>query len=77
MRKFPVSCAVAAVMFALSAGQSVDAFVRAQPDLANAASAASNFVAVKHSRAKAQPRGWSRGRKIGWHGHREPPGQRR
>jgi hypothetical protein len=77
MRKFLMSCAVVTVTFALSAVEPIDAFVRAQPDIAKATSATSNFIEVKHSTSKARPPGWSRGRKVGWHGRRKPPGQTR
>jgi hypothetical protein len=72
MRRFLMSCAVVTVTFALSAVEPIDAFVRAQPDIAKA-----NFIEVKHSTSKARPPGWSRGRKVGWHGRGKPPGQTR
>ena len=47
MRKFLMSCAVVSAAFALSAVEPVDAFVRAQPDIAKATSATSSFIEVK------------------------------
>jgi hypothetical protein len=51
------------------------AFVAHQDGVAKAAMATNGTIAVKHSHHKGTPPGWHHGRKVGWHGRGEPPGQ--
>ena len=37
--------------------------------------AANSVIEVKRSLSKGTPPGWHHGRKVGWHGRGEPPGQ--
>jgi hypothetical protein len=55
---------------------SANAFGPVQMGLAEAAAAMSDTFQIKR-RKSARPRGWDRGRKVGWRGGRKPPGQRR
>jgi hypothetical protein len=75
MQKLLASCAAATVTLAVFAIQPADAFVPAQPEIAQGASATRNIIEVKRAPTKAHPPGWSRGRKVGWHGRGKPPGQ--
>jgi hypothetical protein len=51
------------------------AFVPVQTDIAATAAAMNDVIQVKRHR-HGRPHGWSRGRKVGWHGRGRPPGQR-
>ena len=54
---------------------SASAFVPVQTDIAATAAAMNDVIQVKRHR-HGRPHGWSRGRKVGWHGRGRPPGQR-
>jgi len=51
------------------------AFVPVQTGVAATAAAMNDVVRVKRHK-HGRPHGWSRGRKVGWHGRGRPPGQR-
>ncbi len=72
-----LTCAVAAGSLALSAISPAHAFMPRQYEITKTTSAQNHVIEVKRSLAKPRPPGWSRGRKVGWHGGRRPPGQRR
>lgn len=76
MRGSLVILALTGGVFALSATtQSAKALMPAQTELAKSAVASSDIIEVKRSPHKGRPPGWSRGRKVGWHGRGKPPGQ--
>lgn len=55
---------------------SANAFVPVQTQIVGTAATLNDVVQVKRKKT-ARPRGWDRGRKVGWRGGRKPPGQRR
>ena len=61
-----------AVTVAFLSPQPAGAFVADPNGVAKAATATNTIIEVKH---KGRPSGWSHGRKTGWHGRGEPPGQ--
>src|SRR2546430_2732401 len=76
MRKLLVPGTLAAGALAFAPFSSANAFVPAQAHIAGTAAAMNDVVQVKRKKT-ARPRGWDRGRKVGWHGGKTPPGQRR
>jgi hypothetical protein len=79
MRKYFICAAIYAafgVAVAFVAPQPAAAFMANADGIAKAATATSTTIEVKRSPHKSQPPGWSHGRKVGWHGHSKPPGQR-
>ena len=69
--------AVAAGSLALSAISPAHAFMPRQHEITKATSGQNDVIEVKRSSTNPRPPGWNRGRKVGWHGGRRPPGQRR
>lgn len=76
MRKLLIVGALVAGALAFVPVSSANAFVPVQAGIADAAAAMSDTIQVKRKKS-ARPRGWDRGRKVGWRGGRKPPGQRR
>ena len=75
MRKLLVVGAFVAGVFAFAPLNTASAFVPVQTDIAATAAAMNDVIQVKRHR-HGRPHGWSRGRKVGWHGRGRPPGQR-
>jgi len=75
MPKFLVVSAFVAGVFAFAPLNTASAFVPVQTDIAATAAAMNDVIQVKRHR-HGRPHGWSRGRKVGWHGRGRPPGQR-
>jgi hypothetical protein len=63
------------VAIAFLSPQPAGAFVANQNGVTKATTATNAIIEVKRSPHKGWPPGWSRGRKVGWHGHSRPPGQ--
>jgi len=76
MHKLLVVGTLAAGALAFAPLASASALVPVQKEIAGAAAAMNDVVQVKRKKS-ARPRGWDRGRKVGWRGGRKPPGQRR
>jgi len=75
MPKFLVVSAFVAGVFAFAPLNTASAFVPVQTDIAATAAAVNDVIQVKRHK-HGRPHGWSRGRKVGWHGRGRPPGQR-
>ena len=75
MRKLLVVAALAAGAFLFAPVSGANAFLPGQTEIVGAAAVVNDVVQVKRHKS-ARPRGWSRGRKVGWRGGRRPPGQR-
>ena len=76
MRKLLVVGGLAAAAFLFAPHSAANAFLPGQTEIIGAAGAMNDIVQVKRHK-HARPRGWSRGRKVGWRGSSRPPGQRR
>ena len=76
MRKLFMVGGLAAGAFLCAPMSEANAFLPGQTEIIGAAGAVNDVIQVKRHK-HARPRGWSRGRKVGWHGGRVPPGQRR
>ena len=76
MRKLLVVGGFAAAAFLFAPMSGANAFLPGQTEIIGAAGAMNDIVQVKRHKS-VRPRGWSRGRKVGWRGGRVPPGQRR
>jgi len=76
MRKLLVLGTLIAGALALVPITSANAFGPVQMGLADAAAAMGDTIQIRRKKS-ARPRGWDRGRKVGWRGGRKPPGQRR
>ncbi len=74
MRRLLLPAAIGIAALTVVAAQSATAFVANQQPVAKAAAAATPIIEVKRAPAKGRPPGWNRGRKVGWHGSRRPPG---
>ena len=59
------------VAVAFVSTQPAGAFIANADGVAKAATATGPIIEVKHR----TPPGWHHGRKVGWHGRCEPPGQ--
>lgn len=75
MRKLLIVAGCASAL-ASGATSSANALIPGQAGISETAAALNDIVQVKRHK-NARPRGWSRGRKVGWHGGSRPPGQRR
>jgi hypothetical protein len=64
--------AVLSVAVACVAPRPAGAFVGNADGVAKAVTATNTIMEVKH---KGTPPGWHHGRKVGWNGRGEPPGQ--
>jgi hypothetical protein len=62
--------------FAFAPVLPANAFLPSQTEIIGAAATMNDVIEIKRHK-HARPRGWSRGRKVGWRGGRTPPGQRR
>lgn len=76
MRKLLLVASLAAGALVIAPIGSASAFVPVQTEIADAAAAMNDVIQVKRKKS-TRPRGWDRGRKVGWRGGRKPPGQRR
>ena len=76
MRKLLLVASLAAGALVIAPVTSASAFVPVQTEIAGATAAMNDIIQVKRKKT-ARPRGWDRGRKVGWRGGRTPPGQRR
>src|SRR2546423_14429515 len=76
MRNLRAVGGLAAAAFLLAPMSGANAFLPGQTEIVGAAAAVNDIVQVKRHKS-VRPRGWSRGRKVGWRGGRVPPGQRR
>ena len=76
MRKLFMVGGLAAGAFLCAPMSEANAFLPGQTEIIGAAGAVNDVIQVKRHK-HARPRGWSRGRKVGWRGGSRPPGQRR
>jgi len=76
MGKLLIAGALAAGVIVFTSVSSASAFVPVQTEIADAVAAMNDIIQVKRKKT-VRPRGWDRGRKVGWRGGRRPPGQRR
>jgi hypothetical protein len=74
MPKLLVVSAFVAGVFVFAPLNTASAFVPVQTDIAATAAAMNGVIQVKRHR-HGRPHGWSRGRKVGWHGRGRPPAQ--